>query len=44
MGYPFTIGVVLSYFIFKKSEIRKVRAVLNAKLYRIPEERIEDVI
>jgi V/A-type H+-transporting ATPase subunit C len=44
MGYPFTIGVILAYFIFKKSEIKKVRAVLNAKLYKIPEDRIEDVI
>jgi len=44
MGYPFTIGIILAYFIFKKSEIKKVRAVMNAKLYKIPEDRIEDVI
>jgi V/A-type H+-transporting ATPase subunit C len=43
MGYPFTIGVVLAYFIFKKSEIKKIRTILNAKLYRIPEDRIEGV-
>jgi V/A-type H+-transporting ATPase subunit C len=44
LGYPFTIGIVLSYFIFKKNEIKKVRAILNAKQYRIPEERIKDLI
>jgi V/A-type H+-transporting ATPase subunit C len=44
MGYPFTIGIVLSYFIFKKNEIKKIRSILNAKQYRIPEDRIEDVI
>jgi V/A-type H+-transporting ATPase subunit C len=44
MGYPFTIGIVLSYFIFKKNEIKKVRAILNAKQYRIPVDRIKDVI
>jgi V/A-type H+-transporting ATPase subunit C len=43
-GYPFTIGIVLSYFIFKKNEIKKVRAILNAKQYHIPEDRIKDII
>ncbi len=44
IGYPFTIGIVLSYFIFKKNEIKKVRAILNAKQYHIPEDRIKDII
>ena len=44
LGYPFTIGIVLSYFIFKKNEIKKVRAILNAKQYRIPEDHIKDIL
>lgn len=39
-GYPFTIGIILSYFILKKNEIKKVRAILNAKLYNITGEAI----
>ncbi|MCL2791696.1 MAG: V-type ATPase subunit [Spirochaetaceae bacterium] len=43
-GYPFTIGIVLAYFILKKSEIQKIMTVLNAKYYNIEEERIKSVI
>jgi V/A-type H+-transporting ATPase subunit C len=32
-GYPFTIGIVLSYFILKKNELGRIRTVLNAKQY-----------
>lgn len=39
-GYPFTIGVVLSYFVLKQTEIRRIMTVLNAKYYDIDEERI----
>lgn len=39
-GYPFTIGIVLAYFILKTNEIRKIMTVLNAKFYDWPEERI----
>ncbi|MBN2323126.1 MAG: V-type ATPase subunit [Spirochaetes bacterium] len=39
-GYPFTIGIILSYFELKSNEIRRVMAILNAKLYNLPEERI----
>ncbi len=39
-GYPFTIGIILAYFILKGSEIRKIMTVLNAKFYEWPEERI----
>ncbi len=39
-GYPFTIGILLSYFSMKSSEIRRVMAILNAKLYDLPEDRI----
>ncbi|MBC8217923.1 MAG: V-type ATPase subunit [Planctomycetes bacterium] len=43
-GYPFTIGIVLSYFILKRSELKKVRTILNAKYYGIEQERIESMI
>jgi V/A-type H+-transporting ATPase subunit C len=35
-GYPFTIGIILSYFLLKKIEIKKVRTILNAKQYSLP--------
>jgi len=44
IGYPFTIGIILSYFILKRNEIKQVRTVLNAKQYAISEERIEGMI
>ncbi|HOV63542.1 MAG TPA: V-type ATPase subunit [Spirochaetia bacterium] len=43
-GYPFTIGIVLAYFILKQNEIQKLITVLNAKYYELPEERIKSVI
>ncbi|MCK5568555.1 MAG: V-type ATPase subunit, partial [Spirochaetes bacterium] len=43
-GYPFTIGIILSYFILKKNEIKKVQTILNAKQYNIPVDRIKGVI
>ena len=43
-GYPFTIGIVLSYFILKQEELKKVRMILNAKQYGIDQERIESMI
>ena len=43
-GYPFTIGIVLAYFILKQEELRRVRMVLNAKQYGIDQERIESMI
>jgi V/A-type H+-transporting ATPase subunit C len=39
-GYPFTIGIIMAYFILKANEIRKIMTVLNAKYYNWPEERI----
>lgn len=32
-GYPFTIGILLSYFILKRNELGRIRTVLNAKQY-----------
>jgi len=43
-GYPFTIGIILAYFILKANEIKKIMTVLNAKFYNWPEERILAVI
>jgi V/A-type H+-transporting ATPase subunit C len=39
-GYPFTIGILLAYFVLKSAEIRRIMTVLNAKFYNWPEERI----
>lgn len=41
-GYPFTIGTVLAYFALKREEVRSVLAILNAKYYALPEERIRN--
>ncbi len=43
-GYPFTIGIVMAYFVLKKNELRKVMTILNAKYYNIEEERIKSVL
>jgi len=43
-GYPFTIGIVLAYFVLKRNEFKRVRVILNAKQYGVPPERIEGMI
>ncbi len=43
-GYPFTIGIILSYFVLKRDELKKIRTILNAKYYGIEKERIESMI
>jgi len=43
-GYPFTIGIILAYFVLKRAEIRRVMTILNAKYYALPEERIASVL
>ena len=43
-GYPFTIGIILSYFVLKRNELKKIRTILNAKHYHIERERIESMI
>jgi vacuolar-type H+-ATPase subunit C/Vma6 len=43
-GYPFTIGIILSYFVLKRNELKKIRTILNAKYYRIEQERIESML
>lgn len=44
LGYPFTIGIILAYFVLKRSELRKIRIILNAKQYGVQQERIESLI
>ena len=39
-GYPFTIGIILSYFVLKQREIHKLVAILNAKFYKLDDDRI----
>jgi len=39
-GYPFTVGVIMAYFILKGEEIRRIVTLLNAKSYGWPEDRI----
>ena len=43
-GYPFTIGIILSYFMLKREELRRVRMLLNAKQYGREQEQIESLI
>ena len=43
-GYPFTVGIILSYFILKRNELKKIRLILYAKQYGIQQERIESMI
>jgi V/A-type H+-transporting ATPase subunit C len=43
-GYPFTIGILLAYFIMKRQEIRRIRAVLNAKQYKLSKERMRETL
>jgi len=33
LGNPFTIGIVLAYFMLKRNELKRIRTVLNAKFY-----------
>ncbi|MBN1646978.1 MAG: V-type ATPase subunit [Spirochaetales bacterium] len=40
LGYPFTIGIILAYFFFKKKEISSLMTILNAKNYAIPEDQL----
>jgi V/A-type H+-transporting ATPase subunit C len=42
-GYPFTIGIILAYFILKRDEIRRVRSLLIAKQYGLPREQIRNL-
>lgn len=43
-GYPFTVGIILAYFILKRDELKRLRTLMNAKYYGKPQERIESMI
>ena len=43
-GYPFSIGIVLAYFVLKQSEIRRIVTILNAKYYGAAEDRIAGML
>ncbi|MBN1997435.1 V-type ATPase subunit [candidate division KSB1 bacterium] len=43
-GYPFTIGIILCYFILKSNEMRKIKTILNANKYKIASERVRGII
>jgi len=43
-GYPFSVGIILAYFVLKNEEFKKIRTLLNAKQYGITKERIEGMI
>jgi len=43
-GYPFTVGIILAYFILKGDELKKVRMILNAKQAGRSLERIESIL
>jgi len=43
-GYPFTVGIILAYFILKGEELKKVRMILNAKQAGRSLERIEGML
>ena len=42
-GYPFSIGIVLAYFILKRRDIRKIATALNGKQYNVSKERIKGI-
>jgi vacuolar-type H+-ATPase subunit C/Vma6 len=43
-GDPFTIGIILSYFLLVKKEAAKIDRILDAKYYELPEERIRALL
>jgi len=43
-GYPFTVGIILAYFVLKRDELKRIRTLINAKYYGKPQERIESLI
>jgi V/A-type H+-transporting ATPase subunit C len=43
-GYPFSIGIILAYFILKRRDIRRIGTVLHAKQYNLKKERIKDIL
>ncbi|MBN1480026.1 V-type ATPase subunit [candidate division KSB1 bacterium] len=43
-GPPFTIGIILTYFILKQHEMKQILTILNAKNYHYQPERISGLL
>jgi len=43
-GNPFSIGVVMAYFILLAEELRRVRMILNAKYFGLSEDRLRSAL
>ncbi|MCK5200574.1 MAG: V-type ATPase subunit [Spirochaetales bacterium] len=43
-GYPFTIGTVIAYVFLKRKEIRMLIKIINAKFYRMTEDKIRETL
>ena len=43
-GYPFSIGIILAYFVLKQREHAKIRKILIAKHYNRKQQRIEAML
>ncbi|MBT3275617.1 MAG: V-type ATPase subunit [Spirochaetales bacterium] len=43
-AYPFTLGIILSYFILKRRETRRIKLVLNGIFYGLDEDRIQNLL
>ena len=43
-GPPFTIGIILTYFVLKQHEMKKIMTILNAKNYNYQPERISGLL
>ncbi|MCW8965593.1 MAG: V-type ATPase subunit [Candidatus Pacearchaeota archaeon] len=43
-GYPFTVGILLSYYFLKRLEIKRIRTVLNAGYYELSREQTASLL
>lgn len=43
-GNPFSIGIIIAFFIRKRQEIQRVMTLLNAKYYQLGKERIKELL
>lgn len=44
MGDPFSVGIIIAFIIRKKIEIRRGITLINAKYYRLPYDRIKELL
>lgn len=44
LGNPFTIGIMLSYFLLVNKEVSKISTILNAKYYEMSEDKIRTLL